>query len=283
MTILVTGATGRIGSRLVPRLLDHGETARALARDPTRAEPLAKRGAEVVQGDLRDEAALREAVDGADAVVHLAAAFRGVPDEEAVAVNRDATVGVGRACVTAGVRRLVFASTNLVYGPGRGRPAREDDDLAPDGSYGVYPETKAAAERALQEQHLESGLDLRVLRLAFVYGDGDPHLAEALRWAREWPTHKRLHLVHHADVAQAFLRALRADGLAGTTFNVADDAPVSTVEVLGLNGEPVPVDAASRPLDDPWEGIVDTTRARTGLGIRPVYPSVYNARDAGAL
>jgi nucleoside-diphosphate-sugar epimerase len=122
-----------------------------------------------------------------------------------------------------------------------------------------------------------------VLRLAFVYGDGDPHLAEALRWAREWPAHKRLHLVHHADVAQAFIRAVHAEGLTGATFNVADDAPVSTVEVLALNGEPVAADAASRELEDPWEGIVDTTRARTELGVRPVYPSVYTARDAGAL
>jgi nucleoside-diphosphate-sugar epimerase len=283
MTVLITGATGRVGSRLVPRLLQQGEAVRVLARNGSRAEPLARRGAELVEGDLRDAGALATALRGVDSVIHLAAAFRGVPDEEAVAVNRDATVGLGRACLNAGVGRLVFPSTNLVYGPGRGRPAREDDDPVPDGSYGIYPETKAAAERALRELHGDSGLDLRVLRLAFVYGDGDPHLAESLRWARDWPAHKRLHLVHHADVAQAFIRALRAEGLAGAIFNVADDAPVSTVEVLELNGEPVPSDAASRELDDPWEGIVDTTRVRSQLGLRPVYPSVYTARDAGAL
>jgi nucleoside-diphosphate-sugar epimerase len=89
--------------------------------------------------------------------------------------------------------------------------------------------------------------------------------------------------VHHADVAQAFLRALRAEGLSAATFNVADDAPISTVEVLELNDEPVAADAASRELDDPWEGIVDTKRARAQLGLRPIYPSVYAARDAGAL
>ena len=283
MTVLVTGATGRIGSRLVPRLLDHGETVRVLARDRVRAEPLADRGAEVVEGDLRHDGPLERALEGVDGIVHLAAAFRRVPDEEAVAVNRDATRDLGRACVTAGVERIVFASTNLVYGPGRGRPAREDDEPAPDGSWGIYPETKAAAERILQGLHRDAGLDLRVLRLAFVYGDADPHLAELRPWARDWPAHKRFHLVHHADVAQAVTRALRADDLAGATFNVADDAPVSTVEVLELNGETVPADAASRSLDDPWEGIVDTTRARTELGIRPVHPSIYNARDAGAL
>jgi nucleoside-diphosphate-sugar epimerase len=284
MTILVTGATGQVGRRLVPRLLQHGHEVRILARDPDRARPLAERGAEVVAGDLHDAAdSSARSLDGVDAVIHLAAAFRGVPDEEAVAVNESATIHFARACAEQGRHRFVYASTNLVYGPGRGRPAREDDELEPDDAWGVYPKTKAVAERALRGLARESGLDLRILRLAFVYGDGDPHLAESLRWAREWPLHKRFHLVHHADVAQAFRRALRVDGLEGATFNVADDAPVSTAEVLALNDEPASPGAAGRELEDPWEGIVDTTRARSELGIRPIYPSVYTARDAGAL
>src|SRR5918995_2849395 len=155
MTVLVTGATGRIGSRLVPRLLDHGETVRVLARDRLRAEPLADRGAEVVEGDLRHDGPLERALDGVDRVVHLAAAFRRVPDEEAVAVNREATRDLGRACVSAGVERIVFASTNLVYGPGRGRPAREDDEPRPGH---VYPVTKAAAENELRTLHRTEGL-----------------------------------------------------------------------------------------------------------------------------
>jgi nucleoside-diphosphate-sugar epimerase len=283
MTVLITGATGRVGSRLVPRLLQHGEQVRVLVRNPDRASPLAELGAELIVGDLRDGDAVARALAGADAVIHLAAAFRGVPDEEAVAVNEAATIDFARACADVGVRHFVYASTNLVYGRGRGRPAREDDELTPDGAWGVYPRTKAAAERALRALARESDLDLRILRLAFVYGDGDPHLAESLLWAREWPLHKRFHLVHHADVAQAFTRALRVGGLEGATFNVADDAPVSSVELLALNNERPGPDAASRELEDPWEGIVDTTRARSELGVRPVYPSVYTARDAGAL
>jgi nucleoside-diphosphate-sugar epimerase len=283
MTVLVTGATGRVGSRLVPKLLQHGESVRVLARDPDRALPLSDLGAEVVEGDVRDESRLGVALKDVDAVIHLAAAFRRVRDEEAVAVNEDATRALGRAAVAQDIGRFVFASTNLVYGPGRGRPAREDDELVPDGSYGVYPQTKVAAERALRELDRESGLGLRVLRLAFVYGEGDPHLAEAVRWARDWPAHKRLHLVHHADVAQGCLRALRADGIDGATFNIADDAPVSALEVLELNGEPARAARSGEAMDDPWEGIVDTARARAKLGFRPLYPSVYTARDAGAL
>jgi nucleoside-diphosphate-sugar epimerase len=268
MRTLVTGATGRVGSRFVPRLLQQGEEVVVLVRDPDRGEPLRNRGAEVVAGDLRDPDGRRRALGGVDAVVHLAASFRGVPDEEAVAVNRTATVELARAAVDAGVGRFVLVSINLVYGPGRGRPTREDDPPRPPAA--AYPASKAAAEEALRELHRSDGLGLRVARLAFVYGEGDPHLAESLMWARRWPAHKRLHLVHHADVAQGLLRALRAAGVDGGTWNLADDAPVTAVELHQLNREP-PADPAGEPADDdPWEGIVDTARARAELGFRPI-------------
>ena len=84
-------------------------------------------------------------------------------------------------------------------------------------------------------------------------------------------------------MGQGLLRALRAEGIDGMTINIADDAPVTALELHQLNGEPVPEDAANRPLDDPWEGIVDTTAARATLGFRPIFPTVYAAKDAGAL
>lgn len=277
MKVLVTGSTGRVGSRFVRRLIGEGEEVRALVRRAETAEALRADGVEPVIGDLRDADVIPRALRGVDAVVHLAAAFRGVPDEEALAVNHAATVELGRA---AGTARFVYASTNLVYGPGNGRPAREDDDLAP---AGAYPQSKAAAEQALRELWRSAGLGLRVVRLAFVYGEGDPHLGESMLWARDWAGHQRLHLVHHADVGQGLVRALRAEGVDGMTFNVADDAPVTAVELHHLNGEPVPDEAATRPLEDPWAGIVDTGLARARLGFRPIFPSVYSARDAGAL
>jgi nucleoside-diphosphate-sugar epimerase len=280
MTTLVTGATGRIGSRFVPRLLDQGDEVVLLVRDAARAEPLADRGARLLEGDLREEDTPSRAVAGVDAVVHLAASFRGVPETEAVAVNRDATARLARAAVEGGVSRFVLASTNLVFGPGRGRPAREDDPPKP---AGAYPASKAAAENVLRDLHEREGLGLRILRFAFVYGEGDPHLAESLLWAREWPLHKRLHLVHHADVGQALLRALSAVGIDGETFNVADDAPVTAFELLEVNAEPVAAEAADRPLQDPWEGIVDCAKARRELGFRPIFPSLQTARAAGAL
>lgn len=83
--------------------------------------------------------------------------------------------------------------------------------------WGAYPASKAEAERGLLELHRERGLDVRIGRLAFVYGDGDPHLAQSLRWAGGWASYQRLRLVHHADVAQGLLRLLRASGAGSTT------------------------------------------------------------------
>lgn len=146
MLTLVTGATGQVGRRFVPRLLRSaapGDEVRVLVRDAERGEPFAGLGAQVVVGDLRDVEVLGKATAGADAVVNVAAAFRGVTDEEARAVNRDAAVELGRAAVASGVRRFVQVSTGLVYGAGRGRALLESDETVPGTHlWGAYPESK---------------------------------------------------------------------------------------------------------------------------------------------
>ncbi|MBX6722916.1 MAG: NAD(P)-dependent oxidoreductase [Dactylosporangium sp.] len=280
-TTLITGVTGAVGSRYARRLLaDPDRAVRVLVRAEEQVPLWRDRGAEVIPGDLRDLDAVKRAVSGVDAVVHLAAAFRGVPDEEAIAVNHGASVALARAALAAGVARFVFASTTLVYGPGRGRPAREDDEPQPGHA---YPASKVAAERDMLRLHREEGLPLRIVRLAFVYGEGDPHLDWVRGPARTWPAHQRLQVVHHADVAQALTRALDTDGVDGRIYNVADDAPITAWELLALGGEAPEAGAADRALADPWQGIADTMRIRKELGYRPIYRTVYAARDAGAM
>ena len=284
MLTLVTGATGQVGRRFVPRLVRSaapGEEVRVLVRDAARGEDFAALGAQVVIGDLRDTEALAKATAGADAVVNVAAAFRGVPDEEAWAVNRDAAIELGRAAVASGVRRFVQVSSGVVYGAGRGRPLVEDDEPVPDTwMWGAYPESKGEAERALTAM---DGLDdLRIGRLPFVYGDGDPHLANAMEWAKDWPAMRRLHMGHHIDVAQALRRLLYASGAHGA-YNIADDAPVTTVDLYGIHGLPVPPEAYEKPGADPWHGVMSTSRIRRELGYRPMVPSVWTAREAGLL
>jgi nucleoside-diphosphate-sugar epimerase len=287
MLTLVTGSTGEVGRRFVPRLLRRtapGDTVRLLVRDEERGAPFAALGAEIAVGELRDDASVRKALAGADAVVNIAAAFRGVPDEEAWAVNRDGALGLGRAALEARTGRFVQVSTNLAYGAGRGRPLVEDDQPLPGGPmWGAYAASKAEAEQGLLALHHDHGLDVRIGSLAFVYGEGDPHLAQSLQWAAHWAGHQRLAMAHHADVTQGLLRLLYAPGAAGRKYNIADDAPVTAVELHQLNGAELPAELAERVDPDPWYGLTSTIRIRDELGFRPLYPSVWTARDAGAL
>ncbi|MFJ2826708.1 NAD-dependent epimerase/dehydratase family protein [Streptomyces sp. NPDC087263] len=284
MLTLVTGTTGQVGSRFVPRLLRQaqaGDQVRILVRDGSKASGLAELGAQVVIGDLRDDDALGKALAGVDAVVNIAAAFRGVSDEEAWAVNHDAALELGRASVASGVRRFVQVSTVVVYGTGRGRPLTEEDPTVPGGlMWGAYAESKAQAERALLS--LEN-LDVRVGRLAFVYGEGDPHLAQSMMWAGDWAATQRLQMVHHADAAQGLLRLLHAPGAEGRVYNIADDTPVTAVDLHQLNRIDLPPALYDRTDPDPWLCITSTARIRRELGYRPLYPSVWTALDAGAL
>lgn len=284
-TILVTGATGQVGRRLVPRLLARrarGERIRVLVRTPEAAERFAALGAEAVLGDLSEAADRAQAVAGAEVVINSAAAFRGVGEEEMDAVNRDAAAALGRDCADAGVRRLIQLSTNLVYGPGRGRPAREGDDMR---AAGGYPGSKRAAEEQLARISRESGLGLVVLRLSFVYGDGDPHLDDFLVRTLTMPAHRRLSVVHHADVAQAVLRAVRAPGIDGRVYNVADESPITAWEAHALCGSEMDLStvSATAAVADPWFGVTDTALIRSELGFRSYYPTAWSAQAVGAL
>jgi nucleoside-diphosphate-sugar epimerase len=276
MDLLVTGATGRIGSRLVPRLQERGDAIRVLLRREEQADAFQERGVQVAIGDLRQADTLTQAVSGVEAVIHLAAFFRGATPEEAHAINYAGTLALARAAQQAGVSKFVYISTNLVYGPGRGRPAREDDEPQPAPDH-FYPVSKLAAEQALAQLYKGRQTELCILRLAFVYGEGDPHFSEAVNFTRSWPAAKRLHLVHHADVDQGIMLSLDKPAAGGQIYNVADDTPITIAEIRRLNGLPVPENAMDNQVDDPWEGIVDTTKIKTELGFRPRYPSVYSA------
>ncbi|MBL8607614.1 MAG: NAD-dependent epimerase/dehydratase family protein [Myxococcales bacterium] len=270
MKILVTGATGKVGSRLSERLAGRGDRVRALVRDPARAEALRGAGVELVRGDLLDPASLAAAVRGVDAVVHCAAFFRGASPEEAHAVNDTGTRHLATAAREARVARFVFTSTGLVYGPKAGRVVDEDEPCAPSAA---YPVSKLAAERFLLG--LE-GIDVRVLRLPFVYGDGDPHIEEIVPFMRGFPPTQRMSLGHHADVAQAVTRLLDAPAPAQRIYNVVDDeAPTLATLYASVGAPPPDGSTAERAVDFDVE--MDGRRIREDLGFRPRYPRLADA------
>ena len=283
--ILVTGATGQVGRRLVPRLLgwrEPNEHIRVLVRTQEAADRFDGLGAEAVVGELRETEDRKRALDGVSVVVNSAAAFRtpGLTADDMYSVNRDAAIALATESAAAGVERFVQISTNLVYGPGVGRPQREDDELRAEGGY-PYAQTKRAAEEGIAQVR---ALDVVTLRLAFVYGEGDAHIVDWLPRAAGWAAHQRLPMVHHADVAQAVIRAIRTPGIAGRVYNVGDDAALTAAELFALTGREFDLEAAAgRSVEDPWLGVPDTRLAHRELGYRPVYPTAWAAWRDGAL
>lgn len=283
MNTLVTGATGKVGSRLVPALLTAGHTVRILVRDSSSqtAKELEAAGAHIVVGEILQPKTLEPAVKEVDAVIHLAAFFRS-PDAEYIRqVNVVGTQNLATAALRANKNiRFIFASTSLVY-QNNAAPAKETDETA---ASMMYPASKIEAEKWLLELHKTHGFDVRIARFGFVYGTGDPHLQESGTLFERWQWHpaQRLHLVHHADIAQGLMLLLRQSGLDGETYNLADDAPVTAQEVLALTGQQAVLADPTTPLENPWRGIVTTAKARQ-IGFRPLVASMYTAKDLGLL
>jgi UDP-glucose 4-epimerase len=271
MAILVTGGTGLVGSRLLRRFADAGVECRALLR-PGKQVPA---GVTAVEGDLMDPASLQQAVEGVSAIVHLAAVFRTQNEEEIWRANLDGTKNlIAAAKAYAPEVRFVMASTGLVYDADANHPGLEEDATHPTLA---YPASKIAAESELRN----SGLKWSILRLAFVYGDGDGHLASVppLVSRLKWHPAKTFSLVHQRDVAAAVELALTGvmDGLVA---NVCDDAPATLYDLARLVGSPI--EPSAEPLSDPWMGRMDGTRLRS-LGFQPTVATVYQAAQQGIL
>src|SRR5437870_9206034 len=127
MRVFLTGGTGFIGGEVVRRLRDRGDDVRALVRSPEKAGSLP--GCELVAGDLSDEEALRSAMDGCDAVIHIAAIYEiGVPKSRHEAMwetNARGTERVLRAAQKAGVGKIVYVSTVAAFGNTHGKVVDE--------------------------------------------------------------------------------------------------------------------------------------------------------------
>ncbi|ADV84896.1 NAD-dependent epimerase/dehydratase family protein [Terriglobus saanensis] len=271
MTILITGGTGLVGSRLLRQFVDAGVDCRALVR-PGKEVPA---GATRVEGDLLDAATLQQAVEGVSAIVHLAAVFRTQNDDEIWRANLDGTKKLIAAVKAhAPQARFIMASTGLVYDANATHPGLEEDETHPTLA---YPASKIAAEKELRE----SGLNWSILRLGFVYGDGDGHLASVppIVARFKWHPAKTFSLIHQRDVAGAVELALTG-AMDGQVVNICDDAPASLYEMARLVGSPI--EASAEPLVDPWMGRMDGSKLRS-FGFSPKVPTVYQASREGIL
>jgi nucleoside-diphosphate-sugar epimerase len=238
--VLVTGGAGYVGSILVDELLGRGHRVRALdsllhGSVPSLLLQWGEDRFEFARGDVRDAETRRGALEGVDAVVHLAAIV-GDPacarePELARSVNLDATIELHADAARAGVERFVFASTCSNYGRMNGDAyVDENVELRP---VSLYAETKVAAERALLAS--SNGMSVTCLRLATVYGTS-PRMRFDLtvnEFTRDVAVGSDLVVfgeqfwrpyVHVRDAARAVAEVLELprEAVAGDVFNVGD-------------------------------------------------------------
>ena len=154
MKVLVTGATGFVGSAVARRLRDEGHELRLLARPGSDRRNLAELQAEIVEGDLNDAASLSRACAGCEALFHVAADYRTwVPKpEEIYRANVEGTRSILQAAVSANLQRIVYTSSVATLGiPGDGTPGDETTPVTLADMVGHYKRSKFMAEEVAHE------------------------------------------------------------------------------------------------------------------------------------
>jgi len=242
LPVLVTGATGKVGRRLVTALLQEGARVSVLTRDPERARGLWPGGdLHFWRGDLTEPATFAGLLDGVEAVFHLASHAPGPTEPdiyEAPAhwpVTALGTRNLTALVAASRVSRLVYLSSVKAMGDAvaaTGRPADESMEARPDSLYG---RSKLDAERSILGLGRARGIHVAVLRLPMVYGlAGQGNIARmiaAIAGGRfpPWPRiENRRSAVHVDDAVRAALLLALDPRAAGQVYLVTDGRPYST-------------------------------------------------------
>jgi nucleoside-diphosphate-sugar epimerase len=283
--ILVTGATGFIGCRVVEllRLREKCDVC-AVVHNPANASRLARLDVELLQADLGSVEGARQLVQGCDGVVHCAIGTEWGEPRKIYDVTVGGTRRLAEAALAAGVKRFVHVSTMSVYGDENIFTGTLDENTPVRPVRGsLYGETKAAAEQAvLGLSH--KGLSAVVLRPARVYGPFSrifivrPLQAIAAGYF-EWigPPDVPADMVYVDNVAESMLSALFADAdrVAGEAFNVGDGDSSTWREFYAYFADRLGLDLANVPVSDP-----SASTKRKGIGSLFSFPRRF-ARGVG--
>ena len=262
MRVALTGASGYTGGRLLEALRERGDEVAVLVRPESVSERLRSRASRVVEGRLGDAEAASRLVEGADAVLHVAAVYRtaGHPDSYYREVNVVGTERLLEAAARAGVRRFVHTSTVGVHGHVEHPLA---DETAPFAPGDIYQATKAEAEALALEFHRKRGLPVAVVRPGAIYGPGETRFLKLFRaiargrYAIVGTGRTFYHPVYIDDLVSGFLLALDRPEAVGEAFLVCGPTYVSQADLAALvakhtGGRVLPFRIPARPVQ--WAG-----------------------------
>ena len=230
MKAFVTGGTGFIGKHLIRKLRERGDEVVALVRNRSKASDL---DAQLVEGDLSNDEAIRQGVAGADAVFHVGATYKvGIPKsehEEMYDANVRGTERVIDAAVDAGVARIVYISTGNVYGNTRGQAVDETYVRPqPPDFLSYYDETKYLAHQVALDR-IANGAPVVIVQPGGVIGPDDPsELGNMIDQTRTGKLKMRMfpdagfNFIYVEDVAEGILLA-HDKGRIGESYNLAGE------------------------------------------------------------
>jgi len=245
---LVTGGTGLLGSHIAQQIVKAGGRVRALVRSGSDTRFLESLGAELVEGDITDAAALMRACEGVTRVYHAAARVGDWgPWREFVEITIEATRKLLEAATACGVRRFLHISSISAYGHVN-EPGLVLDETAPLGrclnKWSYYSRAKVAAEEHVWSAHNRGDLEVTVVRPSWLYGPRDRatigRLCESIRKGKirlMGDGNNRLNLVHAGNVAEAVVKASVMPEAVGEAFNCSNDGAITQRQYFNMVAE----------------------------------------------
>lgn len=264
--VLVTGAGGFIGSHLTEALIKDGVSTRALVHYNSAnswgwldaLSPDLKANVDVVAGDIRDAAGLKQAMTGCDTVLHLAALIS-IPysydyPQSYVDTNVSGTLNVLQAARDLDVERIVVTSTSEVYGTAQNVPITEDHRLHPQSPYAA---SKVGADQLALSFHRSYGLPVAVMRPFNTFGPRQSaravipsviiQLLDGSRKIRLGALHPTRDFLYVEDSARAFIAVAKSAQCAGQVVHAGSGAEISigdTVKLIAeLIGGPIEIES----------------------------------------